>query len=107
MQTISIPDLGPSPLCPIQALQGIFHAFPASKTSHLFCMWRDSELIPLTDSVARKHLKWVSSIVHINPSLTFHMFRKSATTLAFHKGVPVQEKMQHGAWSSDAVWIYI
>ena len=103
-QTISIPDPGSSLLCPIQALNNMFKALPASP---LFCIWRDSEISPVTDLVARKHLKRVSSILDVDLSLTFHMFRKSATTWAFHKGMPMQDIMQHGTWSSTAVWRYI
>ena len=106
-RTISIPNLGQSPLCPITALQIMFQKFPADINSPLFCQWRLGKLIPLTDSVARKHLKQVSSILQITPPLTFHLFRKSATTWAFHNGVPMQQIMQHGSWSSDAVWRYI
>ena len=49
----------------------------------------------------------MSSIIDIDPSLIFHMFRKSATTWAFHKGIPMQVIMQHGTWLSAAVWRYI
>ena len=106
-RTIFIPNLGQPPLCPITALQLMFQKFPANKNSPLFCQWRLGHLVPLTDSVARKHLKHVSLILRINPPLTFHLFRKSATTWAFHNGVPMQQIMQHGKWSSDAVWRYI
>ena len=104
---ISIPHLGASILCPVQALQNMFSKFPASKNQPLFLVYRHGQLTPLTDSVARKHLKQVSATLHIQPPLTFHMFRKSATTWAFHKGVPMQDIMHHGTWSSDAVWRYI
>ena len=106
-RTISIPQLGVSTLCPVQALQMMFQKYPASKNQPLFSIVKHSHLIPLTDSVATKHLKQISVILHIHPPLTFHMFRKSATTWAFHKGVPMQDIMHHETWSSDAVWRYI
>ena len=106
-RTISIPNLGQSPLCPISALQLMFQEFPADKNSPLFCQWKLGNLIPLTDSAARKHLQQVSVILQIHPPLTFHLFRKSATTWAFHNGVSMQLIMQHGTWTSDAVWRYI
>ena len=107
MATITIPSLGDSPLCPMKALINMFHDLPADKNSPLFCITKKSALVPLTDSIARKHLKQVSSFLSISPTLTFHMFRKSATTWAFDKGVPLQDIMQHGTWSSSAVWRYI
>ena len=107
MATITIPSLGESPLCPVKALTNMFQEFPADKNSPLFCIIKKSTLLPSTDSIARKHLKQVSSILSISPTLTFHMFRKSATTWAFNKGVPLQDIMQHGTWSSSAVWRYI
>ena len=107
MATITIPSLGESPLCPVKALTDMFQELPADKKSPLFCIIKKSTLLPLTDSTARKYLKHISSILAISPTLTFHMFRKSATTWAFDKGVPLQDIMQHGTWSSSAVWRYI
>ena len=53
-RTISISQLGASPLCSIQALQIMFQQFPASKNLPLFYQWKHGNLVPLTDSVARK-----------------------------------------------------
>ena len=80
MATIRIPDLGASPLCPVKNLSKMIKEYPAHKNSPLFLIPKRSGLMPLTDSMARKHLKKVSSLISISPSLTFHMFRKSATT---------------------------
>ena len=107
MATITIPDLGTSPLWPMKALRNMFQAVPADKNSPLFLINKTLGPVPLTDSMARKHFKCVSSLLHISPTLTFHMFRKSARTWAFEKGVPLQDIMLHGTWSSSAVWRYI
>ena len=107
MATITIPDLGFSPLCPLKSLSRLINEFPADKNVPLFLISKKSGLVPLTDSMARKHLKLVSSLLSISPSLTFHMFWKSATTWAFDKGVSLQDIMLHGTWSSSAVWKYI
>ena len=106
-KTIVIPTLGSSPLCPVTSLQHMYQAIPASKNSPLFCMKSTKTLVPLSDSTARKHLKKISSLLHISPPLTFHTFRRSGTTWAFANGVPLQEIMSHGTWSSDSVWRYI
>ena len=65
--TISIPYLGSSVLCPVTALQAMFCQFPASKDQPLFSLGKHGSVVPLTDSVARKHLKQVSSLLHIDP----------------------------------------
>ena len=85
----------------------MFAAIPASKNEPLFSLFKGGAVVPLTDSVARKHLKQVSTVLNIHPSLTFHTFRRSATTWAFHNGVPMQHIMHQGTWSSNAVWRYI
>ena len=105
--TISIPALGNSALCPIAALQQMFAAIPAPSNSPLFVYINQGKIITLSDSAARKHLKLISTILKISPTLTFHSFRKSATTWAFQNGVSLQEIMKHGTWSSNAVWSYI
>ena len=87
-RTTSIPNLGQSALCPITALQLVFQQYPADKNSPLFSQWNKGILIPLTDSLARKHMKQVSVVLQIQPPLTFHLFRKSATIWAFHNGIP-------------------
>ena len=105
--TINIPVLGVSQLCPVAALKTMFTTIPASKNSPLFALYRQGVLSSLPDSTARKHLKSVSSLLNISPHLTFHSFRRSATTWAFHNGVSLQEIMKHGTWSSNAVWKYV
>ena len=94
--TITIPFLASSPLCPVTAVQAMFAAIPASKNDPLFSLLKGGAVVPLTDSVARKHLKQVSTVLNIHPSLTFHTFRRSATTWAFHNGVPMQHIMHQG-----------
>ena len=105
--TISLPLLGSSPLCPVAALKSMYRTVPASKNSPLFVVHSQGKLLPLADSAARKHLKSISALLNVSPHLTFHSFRRSATTWAFHNGVPLQEIMKHGTWSSQAVWRYI
>ena len=66
-RTISIPHLGDSILCPIAALQSIFQKFPAEKNSPLFLQFKQGAFLPLMDSIARKHLKQVSTLLNIHP----------------------------------------
>ena len=105
--TITIPDLGSSPLCPVKALQRMCKAIPADKNSPLFLLKRPTKISVLTDSVARKHLKEVSKILKCASNLTFHAFRKAGATWAFQHGVPLEHIKTHGTWASDAVYTYL
>ena len=106
IKTIVIPLLDGSPICPVQALRRMLELYPVHENAPLFQVPSDSTLIPLTDSKARKHLKKVSLLLQITPTLTFHMFRKEGTTWAFNHWV-TENIMQHGTWSSQTVWRYI
>ena len=105
--TISLPDLQGSHLCPVSALKAMFHLFPGSDNSPVFVLPRNRGLVPLTDSVARKHLKDVSGSLGLNPSLTFHDFCRGGALWAFQNGVPLEHIMHHGTWKSDAIWTYL
>ena len=100
--TLPLPFLGSSSLCPITALTTMIHAFPAEPNDPLFLPPRVCGLVPLTDSVARKHLKVLSLALEIAPPLTFH-----GASWAFHNGVPVEFIKNHGTWKSDAIHTYL
>ena len=105
--TISLPDLQGSHFCPVSALKAMFQNFPGSDNSPVFVIPKSKGLVPLTDSVARKHLKDVSGFLGLNPSLTFHDFRRGGAVWAFQNGVPLEHIMKHGIWKSDAIWTYL
>ena len=105
--TVSIPALGDSALCPITALRTMKEKIPASANDPLFLIPRLKGLVPLTDSVARKHLKDVCRLLKIQNSVTFHDFRRGGASLAFQNGVSLEQIMKHGTWRSDAVWSYL
>ena len=94
--TISLPDLQASHLCPVSALKAMFQIFPGSDNSPVFVIPRNRGLVPLTDSVARKHLKDVSGSLGLNPSLTFHDFCRGGAVWAFQNGVSLEHIMKHG-----------
>ena len=56
-QIVTLPWLGDSPLCPIKALNAMITSIPANHNDPLFILPRNTHKVPLTDSVARKHLK--------------------------------------------------
>ena len=60
---VSIPALGETLLCPIEALNIMLRKIPASDNDPLFLVLKPKGLVPLTDSVARKHLKDVCRLL--------------------------------------------
>ena len=105
--TISVPALGRSPLCPYSAVRLMLDNTPGSPNDPLFQVPTATGYVPLIDSVARKHPKKVAQVLKVPSPLTFHIFRKSGTTWAFQHGVPLQQIMLHGTWTSDCVWRYV
>ena len=105
--TISIPFLGHSDICPIVALKTMFLRIPGSDNYPLFMIIKKGSPVVLTDSVAHKYLKKVSQLLHIQPQLTFHAFRRAASTWAFQHGVPLEHIQAHDTWQSNVVWSYI
>ena len=106
-RTLAIPNLGCSDFCPIQALRNMLTSYPGTDNDPLFRIYNRGSLVVLTDSMARKHLKKISNLLEIQPSLTFHAFRRSASAWAFQHGVLLEHIQAHGTWKSDAVWSYI
>ena len=70
-------------------------------------MPRARGLAPLTDSVARKHLKDISFHLGLSKMLTFHDFRRAGASWEFQNGVPLEHIIKHGTWKSDAIWTYL
>ena len=83
-------------LCPILALKVMIHKFPGTENSPLFVIPRTAGLVPLTDSVARKHLKDISRFLCLDKVLTFQDFRRVGAAWAFSNGVPLEHIMKHG-----------
>ena len=102
IHTIPLPVLGDSILCPYKALKSLLDHTPGSSNQPLFLVPRSHGSVPLTDSVARRHLHSISTTLNISPPLKFHDFRHSGATWAFHNGVPLQD----GTWKSFCMEIY-
>ena len=86
IHTIPIPVLGESILCPYNAITCLLKHTSGSSNSPLFAISRSHGPVPLTDSVARRHLHSISTKLQISPPLKFHDFRRSGATWAFHNG---------------------
>ena len=100
--TISLPDLAGSHLIPVSALKVMFQTFPGSENSPVFVIPKHKGLVPLTDSVACKHLKEISRLLGLNFD-----FRRGGAAWAFQHGVPLEHIMKHGTLKSDSIWAYL
>ena len=105
--TVTIPALGASPLCPLNALKKLLHIHPLTDDHPLFIFYKQGRPVTLTDSMARKHLKHISCLLGLPKHYTFHDFRRGGATWAFRHGVPLQDIQAQGTWSSQCVWRYI
>ena len=101
--TISISALGQSKLCPWRALREMLNHSSLDQDLPLFQVPSLNGVIPLTDSVARKHLKDVSRCLGFRKTFTFHDFRHGGATWAFRHRVPLQDIQAQGTWSSSCV----
>ena len=85
----------------------MFYRFPADKNSPMFLVPKIQLLQPLTDSVARKHIKDISHCLGLERSLTCHDFRRAEASWSFQQGVLLEHIMKHGTWKSDTILIYL
>ena len=84
--TVAIPYLGTSPIYPVFAIKAMLLKRPTQTDEPLFQVSSAGHSKVLTDSVARKHLKQISSILQLPRSLTFHDFRRGGGDLGIPKG---------------------
>ena len=102
--TVTIPALGASVLCPYKALITLLQIHPLSDDHPLFGFYKQGQWLTLTDSMARKHLKRVCTLLGPTKHYTFHDFHRGGATWVFRHGVPIQDIQAQGTWSSQCVW---
>ena len=104
-QVVQIPSITDESLCPVKALQCLFHINPLPKRAPLIC---NANGRPLTQYDVRQVLAKISTNLKLPPGhLTFHAFRRSGATLAFNQNVSLQNIQSHGGWRSSAIWHYL
>ena len=94
--TIPLPDLQGNPLCPVSPLRSLLQVSPGVANCPVFVIPRQKKWAPLTDSVARKHLKDICKALGLQKALTFHDFRTDGASWAFQQGVHLENIMKHG-----------
>ena len=99
--TVSTPALGDSLLCPVNALKVMM----SENNNPLFIIPRSKSLVPLTDLVAKKHVKDVCRQFGLSNSLTFPDFKRGGASWAFENGVQLEHIIKHGTWKSEYGYI--
>ena len=64
VQTMAVPKLGDSPVCPVRALQNMTALLPAHPNDPLFIVYNRDSYAPLIDYAAIKHLKDISKVLY-------------------------------------------
>ena len=106
--TIRVPFLPGSSRCPVTALKTMSALVPGSDNDPLFATHTHDSVLPLTDSMVRKHLKRVVVLFCLqNDGYTFHTFKRSGVSWAYNHGVPMEAIKSQGTSVSDTVWHYI
>ena len=107
-QTLTLPKLVSSILCPYRALKHVIKIYKPLGTQPLFQVQSDQRWLVLTDSKVRKCLSRLNVSMGLPPHhFTFHSFRRSGATLAYNAHIPIQHIKRHGSWTLDCVWTYI
>ena len=98
VKIIKIPQLGTSPLCPVQALKNLLILTPGSQNNPLFQIKNEGgRWVPLTDTKVRRHLQAILARLNLSQSqISLHTFRRSGATLAFNANVSLQNIKSHG-----------
>ena len=108
IQTITLPRLKHSILCPVRALKSALAMYNPSPHEPLFQIYSSGRWAVLTDSRIRKVLSKLNSKLGFPKNkFTFHTFRRSGATLAYRSNASLQSIKDHGSWTSDCVWTYI
>jgi integrase len=96
-----------SHLCPVQAFLRLQRSFPVKQEDPFLSYRVAGQLFLITQSQLRRALKKLVTSLHLDPRISFHVFRRSGASLAFSSGIPFAAIQAHGTWASDALWAYI
>jgi integrase len=80
--------------------------YPLSPSAPLLAYSVASKVQVVTSSTLNTMLREAAVRANL-PNLTFHVFRRSAASIAFRAGVPFRHIQAHGTWTSEAIWSYI
>jgi integrase len=104
---VHLPRIMESQLCPFAAFQELLAKYPLPPSAPLLAYPVGPKIHVVTKSQLQTILKQAAAQANLPFDTSFHIFRRSAASIAFAAGVPFKQIQAHGMWTSEAVWSYI
>jgi integrase len=104
---VVLPTIKNSNICPVATLFQLNKKFPVQLNQPLFSYYSQGNLQLFSRAKLQNMLNIASKKLNLQHNVNFHALRRSAASLAFQAGVPLEQIQAHGCWSSDAIWSYI
>jgi len=107
LQTIQISRLSDRILCPVHCLALYKYTTDVLRTADhgdrlLIGLYRPFKSVSV--STVGHWIKWVLKRAGVDPSFTAHSTRSAAASCALSRGVPVDDILRQGNWSSESVF---
>jgi site-specific recombinase XerD len=104
---VVLPAIQHSKMCPIATFSALCTTFPVKPHQPLYSFYSGNKLKIFSRAKLQNMLNIASKKLHFENNFTFHALRRSAASLAFKAGIPLEQIQAHGCWSSEAIWSYI
>jgi integrase len=104
---VYLPQITGSELCPVTVFQKLVTMYPLPPFAPLLGYPVGPHLHIVSKSKLQAILKQAAAQANIPFDISFHIFRRSAASIAFAAGVPFKQIQAHGTWTSESVWSYI
>jgi integrase len=104
---VNVPKIPGSDLCPVAAFDELNKRYPVHVNMPLMAYQVSSKTFVVNRNVLQNMLKQAATKSNIPHNITYHIFRRSAASIAFAAGVPFQHIQAHGTWASESIWAYI
>jgi integrase len=104
---VHLPSIPHSPLCPVAVFNLLNSKFPVPNNLPLLSYLAGSTYRVISKNSLQAMLKSAAAQANIPFDTSFHIFCRSAASLAFAAGVPFKQIQAHGTWTSESIWSYI
>jgi hypothetical protein len=104
---VILPHIPCSLMCPVNVLSALNKHFPVDPSQPLFSYRVNNKLKYVSRAKIQNLLNLAAKKCNLQYSVTFHALRRSAASLAFMAGVPLEQIKAQGCWLSEAIWSYI
>jgi integrase len=104
---VHLPRIMGAQMCPVAAFEQLLAKYPLPPSAPLLAYPVGSNIHLVTKNQLQTILKQAAGKTNLPFDTSFHIFRRSAASIAFAAGVPFKQIQAHGTWTSEAVWSYI